>query len=42
MKAWKKGAVMGGAIGMVGTLVTYLTVDISLISMPVVLWFSLF
>ena len=42
MRAWKKGAIMGGIIGMMGTLVTYLTGDISFISLPVVLLFSIF
>jgi hypothetical protein len=42
MKAWEKGAILGVVIGIVGTLVTYLTGDISPISMPVVLLFSLF
>jgi hypothetical protein len=42
MKAWKKGAFMGGVVGVLGTFVTYLTGDISFISLPVVLLFSLF
>lgn len=42
MKAWKKGALVGGLVGVTGTFVTYLTGDISFISLPVVLLFSLF
>ena len=42
MRAWQKGAFVGGVIGVIGTLVTYLTGDISFISIPVVLVFSLF
>lgn len=42
MRAWQKGAFAGGVIGVIGTLVTYLTGDISFISIPVVLLFSLF
>lgn len=42
MRAWKNGAFIGGIIGVIGTLVTYLTGDISFISIPVVLLFSIF
>ena len=42
MRTWQKGAFVGGVIGMIGTLVTYLTGDISFISIPVVLLFSIF
>jgi phosphate starvation-inducible membrane PsiE len=42
MKAWEKGALVGGLVGVTGTFVTYLTGDISFISLPVVLLFSLF
>jgi len=42
MRAWQKGAFVGGVIGVIGTLVTYLTGDISFISIPVVLLFSIF
>ncbi len=38
----KKGALIGVLIGVIGTLVTYVTGDISFISVPVVLLFSLF
>ncbi|MEA3488711.1 MAG: hypothetical protein U9R10_05645 [Euryarchaeota archaeon] len=38
----KKGALSGVLIGVIGTLVTYVTGDISFISVPVVLLFSLF
>jgi len=42
VRAWKNGAFIGGIIGVIGTLVTYLTGDISFISIPVVLLFSIF
>jgi hypothetical protein len=42
MKAWKKGFVVGVVIGILGSLVTYITGDISPISIPLVLLFSLF
>jgi len=42
MKSWKKGALMGGLVGVSGTLLTYVTGDISFISIPVVLLFSIF
>ncbi len=42
MKAWKKGSLVGGLVGVTGTFVTYLTGGISFISLPVVLLFSLF
>jgi hypothetical protein len=42
MMAWKKGALMGGLVGVIGTLVTYETGDISFVSIPVVLLFSIF
>jgi len=42
MKVWKKGALIGGMVGVIGTLITYLTGDISVISIPVVLLFSIF
>jgi len=38
----KKGALIGVLIGVIGTLATYVTGDISFISVPVVLLFSLF
>ncbi len=41
-KLSKKGALTGVLIGVIGTLVTYVTGDISFISVPVVLLFSLF
>ena len=42
MKTWKIGSLTGGLLGVIGTLVTYLTGDISFISLPVVLLFSIF
>jgi hypothetical protein len=43
MHKWtKRGAIVGGLAGVLGTLVTYVTGDISFISIPVVLLFSLF
>ena len=42
MKFWKQGAVLGALIGVTGTAITYLTGDISPISIPVVVLFSTF
>jgi len=42
LKAWKKGALVGGLVGVLGTVITHLSGDISLISIPVVLLFSTF
>ncbi|KAF5432016.1 hypothetical protein C5S39_04545 [Candidatus Methanophagaceae archaeon] len=42
LKLWEKGALVGGLVGVIGTLVTYVTGDISFISIPVVLSFSIF
>lgn len=39
---WKRGALIGVVIGFIGTFLTYVTGDISVISIPVVLLFSLF
>jgi hypothetical protein len=42
IELWEKGALIGGLVGVIGTLVTYMTGDISFISIPVVLSFSIF
>jgi len=42
LELWEKGALVGGLVGVIGTLVTYVTGDISFISIPVVLSFSIF
>ncbi|KAF5411180.1 MAG: hypothetical protein C5S38_09690 [Candidatus Methanophagaceae archaeon] len=42
LELWEKGALIGVLIGVIGTLVTYVTGDISFISIPVVLLFSIF
>ena len=42
IELWEKGALVGGLVGVIGTLVTYMTGDISFISIPVVLSFSIF
>ncbi len=39
LKAWKKGALVGGLVGVLGTIITYVSGDISFISIPVVLLF---
>lgn len=42
LKAWKKGALVGGLVGVLGTVITFVTGDISFISIPIVLLFSTF
>ena len=42
LKAWKKGALVGGLVGVIGTVITYVSGDISVISIPVILLFSTF
>ena len=42
MKKWKIGIICGIFLGIVGAFITYMTCDISLISIPVVLLFSMF
>jgi hypothetical protein len=40
LKSWQKGALIGGIIGVIGTLITAITGDISIISIPVLIIFS--
>lgn len=40
LKVWQKGALIGAIIGVIGTLITIITRDISIISFPVVYIFS--
>jgi len=40
LKIWQKGALIGGIIGVIGALITIITRDISIISLPVVFIFS--
>jgi hypothetical protein len=40
LKSWQKGALIGGIIGVIGTLITIITGDISIISLPVVIIFA--
>lgn len=40
LKNWQKGALIGGIIGVIGTSITMITGDISIISLPVVVIFA--
>lgn len=40
LKGWQKGALIGVIIGVIGTLITSITGDISIISLPVLIIFA--